>query len=598
MADKKISQLGVAGSLVGTELLAIVQGGTTVQTTLNNITSLVNLTGYVPFTGASTNLDLNGKVLKNFFISKTADPTAKFVFDVSALSTATTRTLTVRDLTGTIALTSDKLSTFAATTSAELASVISDETGSGALVFGTSPTFTTDITTPLIIGGTAVGSAIQYKGTTANGTTTVAAHQFLVGNNGSINKFGIYNNGAVSNFGVGTKTTNVFFGYDTGIATYTGDESAVFGNNSAKLMTGGNSNTIIGSVSARALTTGGTNTVLGSDCLASNQTGTANIAIGVQACNATTGNGNIGIGVQALTAATSSALNLAIGYQAGNSILTGSGYNIVLGNSSTTGITTGAYNTIIGSQITGLSTSLSNNIILADGQGNIKYQWDGTSNNFNGYAKITANTGVIQLREIVSGAAGTTAMYMTTSAASSSNYTLAYDGSSTYLNGQSGNSVYVSIAANNIVRFGTNFQIHTPTAVTSGSTNTFSWTKPNNTGQTASTAIKGFLFTTGTRQWATGAIANQDEFEITAPTYSFVGASTVTLATTLKVSEPVASTNATFTNMAAINSNGKIYIANVTAPSNNPTGGGLLYVESGALKYRGSSGTVTTIAAA
>ena len=35
-----------------------------------------------------------------------------------------------------------------------------------------------------------------------------------------------------------------------------------------------------------------------------------------------------------------------------------------------------------------------------------------------------------------------------------------------------------------------------------------------------------------------------------------------------------------------------------TVPSSNPTGGGVLYVEAGALKYRGSSGTVTTIAAA
>lgn len=39
-------------------------------------------------------------------------------------------------------------------------------------------------------------------------------------------------------------------------------------------------------------------------------------------------------------------------------------------------------------------------------------------------------------------------------------------------------------------------------------------------------------------------------------------------------------------------------IANATAPSSSPAGGGQLYVESGALKYRGSSGTVTTIAAA
>lgn len=44
---------------------------------------------------------------------------------------------------------------------------------------------------------------------------------------------------------------------------------------------------------------------------------------------------------------------------------------------------------------------------------------------------------------------------------------------------------------------------------------------------------------------------------------------------------------------------GVVGIANATtAPTTNPTGGGVLYVESGALKYRGSSGTVTTIAVA
>jgi len=35
-----------------------------------------------------------------------------------------------------------------------------------------------------------------------------------------------------------------------------------------------------------------------------------------------------------------------------------------------------------------------------------------------------------------------------------------------------------------------------------------------------------------------------------------------------------------------------------TAPTSNPSGGGLLYVEAGALKYRGSSGTITTLGAA
>ena len=35
-----------------------------------------------------------------------------------------------------------------------------------------------------------------------------------------------------------------------------------------------------------------------------------------------------------------------------------------------------------------------------------------------------------------------------------------------------------------------------------------------------------------------------------------------------------------------------------TTPTSTPTGGGVLYVDSGALKYRGSSGTTTTIASA
>lgn len=41
-----------------------------------------------------------------------------------------------------------------------------------------------------------------------------------------------------------------------------------------------------------------------------------------------------------------------------------------------------------------------------------------------------------------------------------------------------------------------------------------------------------------------------------------------------------------------------IEIRNATAPTGNPVNGGFIYVEAGALKYRGSSGTVTTIAPA
>lgn len=41
------------------------------------------------------------------------------------------------------------------------------------------------------------------------------------------------------------------------------------------------------------------------------------------------------------------------------------------------------------------------------------------------------------------------------------------------------------------------------------------------------------------------------------------------------------------------------FVANAsTVPTSNPTGGGILYCEGGALKYRGSSGTITTLGAA
>ena len=43
---------------------------------------------------------------------------------------------------------------------------------------------------------------------------------------------------------------------------------------------------------------------------------------------------------------------------------------------------------------------------------------------------------------------------------------------------------------------------------------------------------------------------------------------------------------------------GVLALINATAPSATPTGGGVLYVESGALKYKGTSGTITTIAVA
>lgn len=89
-------------------------------------------------------------------------------FSVTLTATATT-SLTL-PTSGTLATTSAKLSDFASTTSAELAGVISDETGSGKLVFATSPTLTTpNIGTPSAgtltnCTGLPIGSGISGLG--------------------------------------------------------------------------------------------------------------------------------------------------------------------------------------------------------------------------------------------------------------------------------------------------------------------------------------------------------------------------------------------------------------------------------------------------
>ena len=70
------------------------------------------------------------------------------------------------------------IATFLGTpTSANLAAAVTDETGSGSLVFGTTPTFTTNITAPLVIGGTAVSSSLTLQSTSGVGSSDFVAFQ-------------------------------------------------------------------------------------------------------------------------------------------------------------------------------------------------------------------------------------------------------------------------------------------------------------------------------------------------------------------------------------------------------------------------------------
>lgn len=62
-----------------------------------------------------------------------------------------------------------------------------------------------------------------------------------------------------------------------------------------------------------------------------------------------------------------------------------------------------------------------------------------------------------------------------------------------------------------------------------------------------------------------------------------------------QVSDPVVIQTSAGARAAAVTKDGHVFLSNSTEPA-TPSGGGVIYVESGSLKYKGSSGTVTTLA--
>jgi len=135
-----------------------------------------NLTGPITSLGAATSIASQTGTGTKFVV----DTSPTLVTPVLGVATATSINGTTIPSTKTLVVTTDKLSVHAATTSSELAGIISDETGSGALVFGTSPTISgLTITGTLTAGGgvgtngqvlTSTGTGVQYTTPSAGGT--------------------------------------------------------------------------------------------------------------------------------------------------------------------------------------------------------------------------------------------------------------------------------------------------------------------------------------------------------------------------------------------------------------------------------------------
>jgi hypothetical protein len=213
---------------------------------------------------------------------------------------------------------------------------------------------------------------------------------------------------------------NTAVGYATLDAEASGDFNTALGHNALTAQNGTSNNTALGANVGAALTTGGNNTLVGYNAGCAITTAACNVAVGVNALTAATANGSTAVGFQAGQTATTGIItavgfcalrsnttgnrNTALGYNAGLSNISGldntfigdSAGDVATGNSGTFvgsnaggGVTTGASNTLIGrnagSAITtgGSNTivgayagtaTLANNVVLADGAGNIKLQ--------------------------------------------------------------------------------------------------------------------------------------------------------------------------------------------------------------------------------
>jgi hypothetical protein len=193
----------------------------------------------------------------------------------------------------------------------------------------------------------------------------------------------------INNIGIGydalrfsTTTRSVGIGFESGY-NMTGTDNVGVGQQTLKSTTGFY-NVAMGAIALRANTSGSSNVAIGAEALLANTTGGSNTAIGTQALNSNNSSNNVAVGYQTMYSSVASQRSVVIGYTSGFDTTT-TDNNLFIGYNTGRGITTGRANTILGS-VQGLTSTLSNNIILADGDGNIRIRAFDTGN-------VTINSG-------------------------------------------------------------------------------------------------------------------------------------------------------------------------------------------------------------
>ena len=214
----------------------------------------------------------------------------------------------------------------------------------------------------------AIGISSLFNNTTGSGNVAIG-NSSLSSNTTGIRNLAIGNNALSSNT---TANENVAIGISSLSSNTIGSGNVAIGYQTLLYNTTGIGNVAIGNSSLSGNTIGSGNVAIGNLSLVSNTTGSGNVAIGSESLlNNTVGNENVVIGNRAGYNISTGQYNTAVGDYAMYDLTTGND-NTFIGRNTGLGISDGSANTIMGANVTGLSSSTSNNIILADGDGNIR----------------------------------------------------------------------------------------------------------------------------------------------------------------------------------------------------------------------------------
>ena len=237
-------------------------------------------------------------------------------------------------------------------TSAQLAAALTDETGTGANVFATSPTLVTPLSNSLSAVPVASGAGNSLTIAAGSGVTSGAGANLIL-NPGEQ---------AVT----GGRGIVLIDGLNAGKSKSSGTNNTVFGAGALAAITTGSSNTAIGSLALAANTVASHCIAIGYQALQLNISGENNLAAGYQSLrvnnsgnsntafgyatllSSVSASGNVAVGTFSLYSMNGGSYNTAVGFAAIGDSTTGS-YNVAIGNSAGSGHTTGANNTLVGS---------------------------------------------------------------------------------------------------------------------------------------------------------------------------------------------------------------------------------------------------------